>query len=48
MSRYEDDRWAAIDHGLEAGSDERAAKPEPPPPGIHTVIRDLADYQPAH
>jgi hypothetical protein len=47
VSRFDDDRWTAIDAGeldLDPGDDE--FEPLQPPRSIRNVIRDLADYPP--
>jgi hypothetical protein len=47
VSRFDDDRWTAIDAGLDLDpGDDSEFEPLPPPRSIRNVIRDLADYPP--
>jgi hypothetical protein len=47
VSRFDDDRWAAIEAGLDLDPDDDGEfEPEPPPRRTRNVLRDLANYQP--
>jgi hypothetical protein len=47
VSRFDDDRWAAIEAGFDLDpDDEPKPTPEPPPRHTRNVLRDLADYPP--